>query len=57
MCIDPILYVLGIVVSILMGTILLFLGVSYVSLKYFPKSKFSSWSRRHVITDEDLERP
>ena len=55
MCIDPILYVLGVIVSVIMGTFLLLLGVSYVSLKYFPKSKFSSWSRKNILTDVDLE--
>ena len=42
----------------------LIIGVSLMTLKYFPTSKvsvrdrhakWSGWIRRHIITDEDLE--
>ena len=55
MCVDPILFILGIIVSIILGVFFITIVLSMLSLKYFPKSKFSSWSRRHFITDEDLE--
>ena len=53
---DP-LYYLGVFVFIILVCILLILGVMIFSLKYFPTSKLSEWSRRNVITDEDLEQP
>ena len=55
MCIDPILYFLGVVVSLMMGMFVLLLLISYLSLRYFPKSKFSLWSRKNILTDVDLE--
>ncbi len=33
----------------------LLIGVSLMTLKYFPTSKVSGWVRRNLITDEDLE--
>ena len=33
----------------------LIIGVSLMTLKYFPTSKVSGWIRRHLITDQDLE--
>ena len=33
----------------------LLIGVSLMTLKYFPTSKVSGWIRRHLITDQDLE--
>ena len=33
----------------------LIIGLSLMTLKYFPTSKLSGWIRRHIITDEDLE--
>jgi hypothetical protein len=33
----------------------LIIGVSLMTLKYFPTSKVSGWVRRNLITDEDLE--
>ena len=33
----------------------IFMGVCLMSLKYFSTSKVSSFVRRHIITDEDLE--
>ena len=37
----------------LFGVILL--GLSMMTLSYFPTSKVSSFIRRHIITDIDLE--
>ena len=44
-----------IVLGILMLSATLIIGLSLMTLKYFPKSKVSGWIRRHIITDEDLE--
>ena len=33
----------------------LLIGVSLMTLKYFPTSKVSGFVRRHLITDQDLE--
>ncbi len=33
----------------------LLIGVSLMTLKYFPTSKVSGWIRRNLITDQDLE--
>jgi hypothetical protein len=44
-----------IVLGILMLSASLIIGVSLMTLKYFPTSKVSGWIRRHIITDEDLE--
>ncbi len=33
----------------------LLIGLSLMTLKYFPTSKVSGWVRRNLITDEDLE--
>ena len=33
----------------------LLIGVSLMTLKYFPTSKVSGWVRRNLITDQDLE--
>jgi hypothetical protein len=33
----------------------LIIGVSLMTLKYFPTSKVSGFIRQHLITDEDLE--
>jgi len=43
------------VLGILMMSSSLIIGVSLITLKYFPTSKLSGWIRRHIITDEDLE--
>ena len=55
MCLDPVLYYLGIVVTILMGLFVTIIWGSLLTLKYFPTSNVSSFIRRHIITDEDLE--
>ena len=44
-----------IVLGILMLSATLIIGLSLITLKYFPKSKLSGWIRRNIITDEDLE--
>ncbi len=33
----------------------LIIGLSLMTLKYFPTSKVSGWIRRNLITDQDLE--
>ena len=43
------------VLGILVLSASLIIGVSLMTLKYFPTSKVSGWIRRHIITDEDLE--
>ena len=43
------------VLGILMLSATLIIGLSLMTLKYFPTSKLSGWIRRHIITDEDLE--
>ena len=35
--------------------VILFMGACILTLKYFPTSKVSSFIRRHIITDVDLE--
>ena len=44
-----------IVLGILMLSATLIIGLSIMTLKYFPQSKLSGWIRRNIITDEDLE--
>jgi hypothetical protein len=44
-----------IVLGILMLSASLIIGVSLMTLKYFPQSKLSGWIRRHIITDVDLD--
>ena len=43
------------VLGILVLSASLIIGVSLMTLKYFPTSKVGGWIRRHIITDEDLE--
>ena len=43
------------VLGILMLSASLIIGVSLMTLKYFPTSKVSGWIRRNIITDVDLE--
>ena len=43
------------VLGILMMSASLIIGVSLMTLKYFPTSKVSGWIRRNLITDQDLE--
>ena len=43
---------------ILLGMILIeFVIVGILFIKFLPKSSITSWIRRHIITDKDLERP
>ena len=46
-------------INLIIGYVTLFgvllIGVSLMTLTYFPTSKLSSFIRRHLITDEDLE--
>ena len=46
-------------INLIMAYIVMFgailIGVSIMTLKYFPTSKVSSFIRRHLITDVDLE--
>ena len=55
MCVDPFLYYLGVVVCILMCIVIAITVMGITLLKYFPKSNFTKWFRRNVITDVDLE--
>jgi hypothetical protein len=43
------------ILGILMMSASLIIGVSLMTLKYFPTSKVSGWIRRHIITDVDLK--
>ena len=43
------------VLGILMLSATLIIGLSLMTLKYFPTSKLSGWIRRNIITDVDLE--
>ena len=43
------------VLGILMLSASLIIGVSLMTLKYFPTSKVSGWIRRNIITDTDLD--
>ena len=43
------------VLGILMLSASLLIGVSLMTLKYFPTSKVSGWIRSNIITDQDLE--
>jgi hypothetical protein len=43
------------VLGILMLSASLIIGVSLMTLKYFPTSKVSGWIRSNIITDQDLE--
>jgi hypothetical protein len=43
------------VLGILMMSASLIIGVSLMTLKYFPTSKVSGWIRSNIITDQDLE--
>jgi hypothetical protein len=43
------------VLGILMLSATLIIGLSLMTLKYFPQSKLSGWIRRNIITDVDLE--
>ena len=46
-------------INLIIGYVTLFgvllIGGSMMTLNYFPTSKVSSFIRRHLITDEDIE--
>ena len=44
-----------IVLGYLMLSAVVIIGLSIMILKYFPTSKVSSFIRKNLITDEDLE--
>jgi hypothetical protein len=46
---------MNLIIGYLTLTSALLIGVSLMTLKYFPTSKVSGWVRRNLITDEDLE--
>ena len=46
---------MNLIIGYLTLTSALLIGLSLMTLKYFPTSKVSDFIRRHLITDEDLE--
>ena len=46
---------MNLIIGYLTLTSALIIGLSLMTLKYFPTSKVSGWIRRHLITDQDLE--
>ena len=46
---------MNLIIGYLTLSAVLIIGVSLMTLKYFPTSKVSGWIRRHLITDVDLE--
>ena len=46
---------MNLIIGYLTLSAVLLIGVSLMTLKYFPTSKVSGWVRRNLITDEDLE--
>jgi hypothetical protein len=46
---------MNLIIGYLTLTSALLIGLSLMTLKYFPTSKVSGWVRRNLITDEDLE--
>jgi len=46
---------MNLIIGYLTLTSALIIGLSLMTLKYFPTSKVSGWVRRNLITDEDLE--
>ena len=46
---------MNLIIGYLTLTSALIIGLSLMTLKYFPTSKVSGFIRRHLITDEDLE--
>ena len=46
---------IGIIVLILGIILIEFVVVGILFLKFFPKSKITSWIRKYVVTDVDLE--
>ena len=48
-------HILGVVVIIYILLIIIVFGSYYVIVRH-PQAKLSTWIRRHIITDEDLEQ-
>ena len=46
---------MNLIIGYLTLTSALIIGLSLITLKYFPTSKVSDFIRQHLITDEDLE--
>ena len=46
---------MNLIIGYLTLTSALIIGLSLMTLKYFPTSKVSGWIRRNLITDVDLE--
>lgn len=52
---SDILYYLGLIVVICLVPIFSFIIISIILVKRFPNLKVSSWIKKHIITDQDLE--
>ena len=46
---------MNLIIGYLTLSAVLIIGLSMMTLKYFPTSKVSGWIRRYLITDQDLE--
>lgn len=46
---------MNLIIGYLSLSAVLLIGLSLMTLKYFPTSKVSGWIRRNLITDVDLE--
>jgi hypothetical protein len=46
---------MNLIIGYLTLTSALLIGLSLMTLKYFPTSKVSGWIRSNIITDQDLE--
>ena len=46
---------MNLIIGYLTLSAVLIIGLSMMTLKYFPTSKVSGWIRRNLITDVDLE--
>jgi hypothetical protein len=46
---------MNLIIGYLSLSAVLIIGLSLMTLKYFPTSKVSGWIRRNLITDVDLE--
>jgi len=46
---------MNLIIGYLTLSAVLIIGLSLMTIKYFPTSKVSGWIRRHIITDQDLE--
>jgi hypothetical protein len=46
---------MNLIIGYLTLSAVLIIGLSLMTLKYFPTSKVSGWIRRNLITDVDLE--